>query len=149
MDIIEDERMMIGRSSRNGSFRKGSLSFRLNNNMSKREREEGDDDKNSVIQLGNIDTQRLLLLGGERDHHKHQQRYLPTNSLSLRQMKALTALCDTILPSINILTSSSTTNNHNDVVPLSTFYSTSASMAGVHQLVLLYLQTHFFFFFTF
>ena len=50
----------------------------------------------SVVELGSIDTQRLLLSNGERE-----KKLQPlTNSLSPRQMKSLTALCDTILPSV-------------------------------------------------
>lgn len=128
----EEEIMMIGGGSKSGSFRKGS--FRLGS-VSKRIGGVGGggfggckDDK-TVIQLGNIDTHRLLLTG-ERERH-HHLRTLPANSLSSRQMKTLTALCDAILPAIN------------DVVfpldpsldPLATFFRTSASMAGTDQRV--------------
>ena len=100
-------------NSRNGSSRKGSFRLGLGSvNIGAKD--------HTVVELGSIDTHRLLLGGGERE----RQRPL-TNSLSHRQMKSLTALCDTILPSVTV----------NDPVGISDesvakFYRTSASMAG-------------------
>ncbi|KAF5199188.1 Long-chain-alcohol oxidase fao4a [Thalictrum thalictroides] len=54
------------------------------------------------------------------------QPYL-INSLSRREMDSLTAFCDTLLPCIHTPTST----NHSD--DLLTFYTTSASMAGLPQ----------------
>ena len=108
-------------NSRGGSFRLGSLGLGSVNEAK----------VHTVVELGSVVdyyTQReSLLLGGDVDvdvdeeTQKHQKKPL-TNSLSLRQMKSLVALCDTILPSIII-----DCHNHESV---STFYKTSASMAG-------------------
>lgn len=97
---------------RNGSSRKGS--FRLG--LGKKD--------HTVIELGSIDTQRLLLNGGEMKE-KYQP---PTNSLSSRQMKSLTALCDTILPSLDDFVDVSDDSVAN-------FYRISASMAGTPERV--------------
>lgn len=100
---------------RNGSSRKGS--FRLGLGV------KGGKD-HTVVELGSIDTQRLLLTGGgEREKQQHL-----TNSLSPRQMKSLTALCDTILPSVN---------DFDDVTheSVAKFYRTSASMTGAPERV--------------
>ncbi|XP_057448821.1 long-chain-alcohol oxidase FAO4A-like [Lotus japonicus] len=97
---------------RNGSSRKGS--FRLG--LGKKD--------HTVIELGSIDTQRLLLNGGEMKE-KYQT---PTNSLSSRQMKSLTALCDTILPSLDDFVDVSDDSVAN-------FYRISASMAGTPERV--------------
>lgn len=127
----EEEIMMIeggkngGGSFRKGSFKLGSVSKRISGGFVGCNNKE--DEK--VIKLGNIDTHRLLL-NGEREKNHHLLT-LPTNSLSPRQMKTLTSLCDAILPAIN------------DVVfpldpsfdPLATFFRTSASMAGTNQRV--------------
>ncbi|KAI9092241.1 hypothetical protein K1719_027741 [Acacia pycnantha] len=125
----EEEIMMIGGGSKSGSFRKGS--FRLGS-VSKRIGGGGfggcKDDK-TVIQLGNIDTHRLLLTG-ERERH-HHLRTLPANSLSSRQMKTLTALCDAILPAINDVAFPLDPS----LDSLATFFRTSASMAGTDQRV--------------
>ncbi|KAI4314603.1 hypothetical protein L6164_027492 [Bauhinia variegata] len=100
-----------GRVCKNGSIRKGS--FRLGVNGTK---------DHTVIELGSIDTQRLLL-AGQRD----QKQQTLTNNLSSREMKSLKALCDTLLPSVV------------DDVPqaadesVATFYRTSASMAGTPE----------------
>ncbi|XP_057759525.1 long-chain-alcohol oxidase FAO4A-like [Arachis stenosperma] len=80
----------------------------------------------SVIELGSIDTQRLLLEGGGGEMREKQKPL--KNTLNQRQMKTLIALCDTILPSIN----------HNNLhafsdQSLANFYKTSASMAGTPQ----------------
>ncbi|CAL0314234.1 unnamed protein product [Lupinus luteus] len=93
---------------RNGSFRKRG----------------GKD--HTVVELGNIDTQRLLLNGG--GEREKQQSFL-INSLSQRQMKSLTALCDTILPSVNDFVGVS------DDESVAKFYRTSASMAGTPERV--------------
>ncbi|XAR70757.1 Long-chain-alcohol oxidase [Bertholletia excelsa] len=72
----------------------------------------------TVIELGSIDSQRLLAEGES----------LPRkSSLSSRQMEALAALCDTFLPSVNVC----------DATDESTavFLQTSASMAGTPQAV--------------
>ncbi|KAL3000185.1 hypothetical protein AAZX31_09G199300 [Glycine max] len=77
----------------------------------------------SVVELGSIDTQRLLLSNGERE-----KKLQPlTNSLSPRQMKSLTALCDTILPSVaNHFVDSSDES-------VTKFYQISASMTGTPE----------------
>ncbi|TKY70185.1 Long-chain-alcohol oxidase FAO4A [Spatholobus suberectus] len=98
---------------RNGSSRKGS--FRLGMGV--------DATKNhTVIELGSIDTQRLLLSGGERE----KQLQPLTNSLFPRQMKSLSALCDTILPSVNNFDDTSDES-------VTKFYQISASMAGTPE----------------
>ncbi|RDX72990.1 Long-chain-alcohol oxidase FAO4A, partial [Mucuna pruriens] len=99
---------------RNGSSRKGS--FRLGLGV------DGTKD-HTVVELGSIDTQRLLLSGGERE--KRLQTL--TNSLSPRQMKSLSALCDTILPSLSV------NNIDTSDQSLTNFYQTSASMAGTPE----------------
>ncbi|XP_014521258.1 long-chain-alcohol oxidase FAO4A [Vigna radiata var. radiata] len=100
---------------RNGSSRKGSFRFGV-----------GVDGKkdHSVVELGSIDTHKLLLSGGEKE--KKQQPL--TNSLSSRQMKSLSALCDSILPSVDhsVHTSDDSVNK---------FYRISASMAGTPELL--------------
>jgi long-chain-alcohol oxidase len=124
MENSNSESQIKSSSFRKDSFRKGS--FRL-----------GGKDQ-TVIELGSFDTQRLLLEGGGGGIREKQK--LPKNTLSLRQMKSLTALTDTILPSIN------------DFVPVSaddesaaTFYRISASMAGTPERVyflILYLALY-------
>ncbi|KAL5099760.1 hypothetical protein RYX36_004087, partial [Vicia faba] len=107
-------------SSRKSSFRKGSSrigSFRLSL--------EGKDE--TVIELGNIDTE-ILIFESEEIKQTHTK---VTNTLSLRQMKSLTALADTILPSINDF-DLSTANNDGAAA---TFYRVSASMAGTPELL--------------
>ncbi|KAA8521063.1 hypothetical protein F0562_011784 [Nyssa sinensis] len=80
----------------------------------------GEED-HTVIQLGSIDSQRLLT--------QYAETKIYLNSLSSRQMESLSALCDTFLPSINI-------SNHDiDDPSVATFYRTSASMAGTPQRV--------------
>jgi len=116
---METENSDRGNQIKSGSFRKSSFrkgSFRLG----------GKD--HTVVELGSIDTQKLLLEGGGGEIREKQKTL--KNSLSLRQMKTLTALSDTILPSIN------------DFVPVSdddesaaTFYRISASMAGTPERV--------------
>lgn len=107
---------------RNGSSRKGSFRFGV-----------GVDGKkdHSVVELGSIDTHKLLLSGGEKE--KKQQPL--TNSLSSRQMKSLSALCDSILPSVDhsVHTSDDSVNK---------FYRISASMAGTPELVSLSLYMY-------
>ncbi|MED6142922.1 hypothetical protein PIB30_002214 [Stylosanthes scabra] len=118
-------------SSKNNSSRKGG-SFRLDCLGSKEE---------CMIELiGSIDTQRLLLEGGDGgsgsasggEIMRMKKRCLK-NTLNKRQMKTLTALCDTILPSINdyVLDAFS----HDDPSAVAKFYKTSASMAGTPQRV--------------
>jgi len=104
---------------RNGSSRKGSLRFGIGENGKK---------DHTVVELGSIDTHRLLLSGGERE--KKQQPL--TNSLSSRQMKSLSALCDTILPSVDHFL-------HSSDESVNRFYRISASMAGTPELVRLLL----------
>lgn len=89
-----------------------------------------------VIELGNIDTQTLLV---DDDVHRHylKQRTLP-NSLSHRQMTSLTALCDTFLPSVAV----SDGDHDDDAV---NFYRTSASMAGTPERVGFHIYHQFFF----
>ncbi|KAI7995047.1 Long-chain-alcohol oxidase FAO4A [Camellia lanceoleosa] len=88
----------------------------------------------AVIELGSIDSQRLIdgVGGGERTQP-------PSKSLSSAQMESLSALCDTFLPSINV--SNGTTIDDDS---LATFYRTSASMAGtqhqVEELIMVKLQ---------
>ncbi|XP_058777602.1 long-chain-alcohol oxidase FAO4A-like [Vicia villosa] len=106
-------------SSRKSSFRKGSSrigSFRLSLG--------GKDE--TVIELGNIDTEILLFESGEI---KQKQKKV-TNTLSLRQMKSLTALADTILPSVNDF--DFPMNNDGAAAA---FYHVSASMAGTPDLL--------------
>lgn len=110
-------------SSRKSSFRKGSSrigSFRLSLG--------GKDE--TVIELGNIDTEILLFESGEI---KQKQKKV-TNTLSVRQMKSLTALADTILPSVNDFDFPT-----NDDGAAATFYRVSASMAGTPDLVYIFL----------
>jgi long-chain-alcohol oxidase len=118
MENSNSESQIKSSSFRKGSFRKGS--FRLGGK------------EQTVIELGSFDTQRLLLEGGGGGGGGgiREKQKLPKNTLSLRQMKSLTALTDTILPSIN------------DFVPVSpddesaaTFYRISASMAGTPERV--------------
>ncbi|PRQ19259.1 putative long-chain-alcohol oxidase [Rosa chinensis] len=66
------------------------------------------------IELGGVDAKKLV--GG----------FVYPNSLSSREMESLTALCDTILPSIDVSGDASTCTDES----LITFYRTSASMAG-------------------
>lgn len=106
---------------RNGSSRMGSFRLGLGVNGAKDQ---------TVIELGNIDTQRLLLGGGGGGGEREKQKTY-TNSLSPRQMKSLTAICDTILPSINDFVGDTSDES------LSTFYRISASMAGTPQRVCL------------
>lgn len=106
--------------------RKGS--FRLGSGGSGRVKVKEEDEEITVVQLGNIDTHRLLL-GGERE--RQLPHAPPSNSLSLSPMKALTALCDTILPSLHDVVSPL----HPSHDPLAAFYRTSASLAGTHHLV--------------
>lgn len=121
---MEENNGGISHMIRNGSSRKGSfrLGLGVNNNIIGAK-----DHHHTVVELGSIDTQKLLLASGEREI---KQQPPPTNSLSQRQMKSLTALCDTILPSVV----------SDDFVGLSdesvaTFYRVSASMAGTPQRV--------------
>ncbi|KAK7309458.1 hypothetical protein RJT34_06206 [Clitoria ternatea] len=81
-------------------------------------------DDTTVIELGSIDTHTLLLAA---DQHKHSQPL--TNSLCHTQMKSLTALCDTVLPSVNHFVHSSPDDS------VAIFYRISASMAGTPQRV--------------
>lgn len=99
-----------GSSSRKGSFRLGL----------------GMDGKkdHTVVELGSIDTQRLLLSNGERE-----KKLQPlTNTLSPRQMKSLYALCDTILPSVDHFVDTSDES-------VTKFYQISASMTGTPERV--------------
>ncbi|KAK7407002.1 hypothetical protein VNO78_08641 [Psophocarpus tetragonolobus] len=116
VDIGNKVKKVISMEDRNDSSRKGS--FRLGVDGKKDE---------TVIELGSIDTHRLLLDGGERDTKLQPL----TNSLSPRQMKSLSALCDTILPSVHHLLHPS--SNHNQHV--TNFYNISASMAGTPERV--------------
>ncbi|KAK7307396.1 hypothetical protein VNO77_40417 [Canavalia gladiata] len=109
-DSVENHMM------RNGSSRKGSFRLGLGMNGGKDE---------TVIELGSIDTHRLLLSTGE-EREKQQQQQPLLNSLSPRQMKSLSALCDTILPSLNHFV-------HSSDESVSNFYRISASMAGTPQ----------------
>ena len=119
-ESITMEERTIGR---NGSSGKGSFRFGI-----------GVDGKkdHTVVELGSIDTHRLLLSVGERD----KKQLPPTNSLSSRQMKSLSALCDTILPSLDHFP-------HSSDESVNRFYRISASMAGTPQLVR--LLSHFLF----
>jgi len=107
---------------RNGSSRKGSFRFGIGVVDGKKD--------HTVVELGSIDTHRLLLSGGEREK-KHQPL---TNSLSSRQMKSLSALCDTILPAVDNFV-------HTSDESVNTFYRISASMAGTPQLVRFFFHT--------
>lgn len=81
-------------------------------------------ENHTVIELGSIDTERLLLSGGERE-----KKLQPlANSLSSRQMKSLSALCDTILPSVDNFSDTSDES-------VAKFYRISASMAGTPERV--------------
>lgn len=107
-------------SSRKSSFRKGSSrmgSLRLSL---------GGKEHETVIELGNIDTEILLF---ESKEIKQKQKTV-RNTLSPRQMKSVTALADTILPSINDFDLSIA-----DDGAAATFYRVSASMAGTPELV--------------
>ncbi|CAL5188332.1 unnamed protein product [Lathyrus oleraceus] len=107
-------------SSRKSSFRKGSSrmgSLRLSL---------GGKEHETVIELGNIDTEILLF---ESKEIKQKQKTV-RNTLSPRQMKSVTALADTILPSINDFDLSIT-----DDGAAATFYRVSASMAGTPELL--------------
>ncbi|KAK7252584.1 hypothetical protein RIF29_36634 [Crotalaria pallida] len=111
-----EENGEINNIMRNGSItRKGSSSFRLGV-VSGRKKD------HTVVELGSIDTQRLLQTANNNGGREKQQSIF-TNSLSLRQMKAVTALCDTIIPSVNEFAGGSDES-------VSKFYKTSASMAG-------------------
>ena len=76
----------------------------------------------TVVELDVFDTERLIT---------DRERQVYINSLSSRQMESLTALCDTFLPPIKA---------SNDTIDesLSTFFRTSASMAGTPQYVRIY-----------
>ncbi|KAK7262818.1 hypothetical protein RJT34_30399 [Clitoria ternatea] len=102
-------------NSRSGSFRLG-LGLGLGVNEAR---------VHTVVELGSVDSTRTSLLqdAGVVEERDTQQKPL-TNSLSLRQMKSLAALCDTILPSINNVVASSHESHS-----VAKFYRTSASMA--------------------
>ncbi|KAL2348759.1 hypothetical protein Fmac_002759 [Flemingia macrophylla] len=100
---------------RNGSSRMGSFRLGLGVDGTK-------DD--TVIELGSIDT-HILLLSGE-DERETKLQPLTYNSLSPRQMKSLSALCDAILPSVHNFV-------HTSDESVTKFYQTSASMAGTPQ----------------
>ncbi|KAF9690364.1 hypothetical protein SADUNF_Sadunf01G0188100 [Salix dunnii] len=55
-------------------------------------KKEQQEEASMVIDLGSVDTQRLFV-GGEK-------QYLYVNSLSSREMESLTAICDTLFPSV-------------------------------------------------
>ncbi|XP_020227340.2 long-chain-alcohol oxidase FAO4A [Cajanus cajan] len=117
MNILQQEKasmenITVGRS---GSSRKGSFRLGLGVDGAK---------DHTVIELGSItiDTHKFLLSGGEREKKLHPL----TNSLSPRQMKSLSALCDTILPSVDKFVDTSDES-------VTKFYQTSASMAGTPQ----------------
>ncbi|CAL5431924.1 unnamed protein product [Camellia sinensis] len=83
--------------------------------------ESATEELHAVIELGSIDSQRLIDGVGQRTQP-------PLKSLSSAQMESLSALCDTFLPSINV--SNGTTIDDDS---LATFYRTSASMAGTQH----------------
>ncbi|GMP95141.1 hypothetical protein CsSME_00044301 [Camellia sinensis var. sinensis] len=94
--------------------------------------ESATEELHAVIELGSIDSQRLIDGVGQRTQP-------PLKSLSSAQMESLSALCDTFLPSINV--SNGTTIDDDS---LATFYRTSATMAGtqhrVEELIMVKLQ---------
>ena len=98
--------------SKSSCFRKGSFKMGLGVNGSKSD--------HTVIELGSIDTQRLLLGAGDQ----RERQKAPTNSLSHREKQTLRALCDTFIPSINDIPAASDES-------VAKFYLTSASMAGI------------------
>ncbi|KAJ6700472.1 LONG-CHAIN-ALCOHOL OXIDASE [Salix koriyanagi] len=91
--------------------------------VKKEQQEEG----SMVIDLGSIDTQRLFG-GGENK----QSFYV--NSLSSREMESLTAICDTLFPSVygsNMMAAAAADDGYTNSI--SSFYRSSASMAGTPQ----------------
>ncbi|KAF8033450.1 hypothetical protein BT93_D2150 [Corymbia citriodora subsp. variegata] len=96
----------------------------------------GDHDHDTVaIELGH-DEKLVGSVGGEGGGGRERRRVSYVNSLSPRQMDALTALCDTFLPSIAPprhpldAASGSDSDGNEDVAK---FYETSASMAGTPE----------------
>ncbi|KAI4327907.1 hypothetical protein L6164_020316 [Bauhinia variegata] len=75
----------------------------------------------TVVELGSIDTQKLLL-AGERE--QKQQTFV--NTLSSRQMKTINALCDSLIPSLVDVPDDADES-------VAAFYRTSASMAGIPE----------------
>ncbi|XP_047322201.1 long-chain-alcohol oxidase FAO4A-like [Impatiens glandulifera] len=73
-----------------------------------------------LIEIGSIDSQRIILPGGGEDDHKLHPRKTP---LSDRHIESLTALCDAFLPSIDV----SNKTLDDSVV---SFFKTSAPMVG-------------------
>ncbi|KAJ7953298.1 Long-chain-alcohol oxidase [Quillaja saponaria] len=79
-------------------------------------------DIDTVIELGGILDTQSLLFGGDTT----QKLYI--NTLSAREMKSLTSLCDTLLPSIHLNNFSDHQDNS-----VASFYRTSASMTGTPE----------------
>ncbi|KAJ6309350.1 hypothetical protein OIU76_018858, partial [Salix suchowensis] len=91
--------------------------------VKKEQQEEG----SMVIDLGSIDTQRMFV-GGEN------KQSLYVNSLSSREMESLTAICDTLFPSVygsNMMAAAAADDGYTNSI--SSFYRSSASMAGTPQ----------------
>lgn len=79
-----------------------------------------------------VDTQGFLHVGADdHDHHIRSIGAMPkyVNSLSSWEMDSITALCDTILPSVDV---SDNVTADDSVVK---FYATSASIAGTPERV--------------
>uniref|UniRef100_A0A6N2K581 long-chain-alcohol oxidase n=1 Tax=Salix viminalis TaxID=40686 RepID=A0A6N2K581_SALVM len=94
--------------------------------VKKEQQEEG----SMVIDLGSIDAQRLFV-GGEN------KQSLYVNSLSSREMESLTAICDTLFPSVygsNMMAAAAAADD-GYTNSISSFYRSSASMAGTPQRV--------------
>lgn len=82
-----------------------------------------------VIDLGSIDTKGLFV-GGEK-----QSTCSYVNSLSSREMESLTAICDTLFPSVYNSSTIAASADDGSANSISTFYQSSASMAGTPQRV--------------
>ncbi|KAJ7002265.1 long-chain-alcohol oxidase FAO4A [Populus alba x Populus x berolinensis] len=82
-----------------------------------------------VVDLGSIDTQGLFV-GGEK-----QSTCSYVNSLSSREMESLTAICDTLFPSVYNSSMIAASADDGSANSISTFYQSSASMAGTPQRV--------------
>ncbi|KAJ8774069.1 hypothetical protein K2173_009500 [Erythroxylum novogranatense] len=82
-----------------------------------------------VVDLGNIDPQRLFLEGEYDDHQVRHKPPFYISSLSPSQMESLAAVCDAFLPSVDVPANTAVDDS------VATFYRSSASMAGTPERV--------------
>ena len=90
-------------------------------------KKEQQEEASMVIDMGSVDTKRLFV-GGEK-------QYLYVNSLSSREMESLTAICDTLFPSVYGRNMMAAAADDGYTSSISSFYRSSASMAGTPQRV--------------